>query len=91
MKHLIVSKSVLHNATDALVYYTNCAIATFEMTLMIKKYSAADRKRAGDIAQGMVMALETFAAEHPSRPGIKTRYADAFAEYAERFAKERTP
>jgi hypothetical protein len=53
-------KDEIRSVIDSMVYWTECSIATFEMLMSRKTASQSDRRRAGNIARGMVEHVKQF-------------------------------
>jgi len=58
-----MNKDLIRTPIDALVYYTECALASYSLAVSTKKYSKADIRRLGNIARGMVEELSRFDAD----------------------------
>lgn len=69
-----LTRERIRNVGDALAYYADCAIATYEDTIFMKKYSKADRRRARTIATDMVQAVKDWVGtDHCHYEVIRTR------------------
>lgn len=60
-----------NSAEEALVYITECQIATFEDSLSYSKYSKTDKKRFLDIAMIAVEAVKMHVNDIPSNTRVK--------------------
>lgn len=55
-----MKESLIQTPFDALCYYAECAVASYEIAIDTKKYGKFDRSRLRRIAQGMCDNLARF-------------------------------
>jgi hypothetical protein len=84
----MISRHNIRHSTEALAYWTSCAIATYEEAVYLKSTPLARVKRLRSIADGMRRHLEEFSGGDIAvgdLQDLKTRLEEANAEGIARF------